>query len=262
MRPQSVCAVAANAPAVPTRRSAPRVGAADSRRCCRGAAPHRRGRKAVTARAARGSASGAGGGVPSLRATRRRAAPSTSPRRSVSGSSSSSGGANTAYESHLQREAEKQARTAQLRRLIARLRPPRHPAADDHPGHRPRATPLAGEGAGRGPGLMSWRLGREGARRDEDGGQGEADVGEPEEDRQHEIRISSASATARRQAVRGRRDSRSIHLIVEYVDGGTVQHLVKKHKRIAEEDAQRILYQLVDAVAHCPPPTSAIATSS
>ena len=41
------------------------------------------------------------------------------PRR-LPGSSSSSGGsaANTAYESHLQREAEKQARTAQLRRLI------------------------------------------------------------------------------------------------------------------------------------------------
>lgn len=44
---------------------------------------------------------------------------------------------------------------------------------------------------------------------------------------------------------------RSIILILEYVDGGTVQQLVKKHKRLEEADAQRILYQLVDAVEHC-----------
>ena len=45
--------------------------------------------------------------------------------------------------------------------------------------------------------------------------------------------------------------SRSIHLIMEYVDGGTVQQLVKRHKKLDEPDAQRILYQLVDAVSHC-----------
>ena len=44
---------------------------------------------------------------------------------------------------------------------------------------------------------------------------------------------------------------RSIHIIMEYVDGGTVQQMVKKQKRISEEDAQQIMYQLVDAVAHC-----------
>ena len=45
--------------------------------------------------------------------------------------------------------------------------------------------------------------------------------------------------------------SRNIHLIMEYVDGGTVQQLVKKHKKLEESDAQRVLYQLVDAVSHC-----------
>lgn len=45
--------------------------------------------------------------------------------------------------------------------------------------------------------------------------------------------------------------SRSIHLIMEYVDGGTVQQLVKRHKKLDEADAQRVLYQLVDAVSHC-----------
>ena len=45
--------------------------------------------------------------------------------------------------------------------------------------------------------------------------------------------------------------ARSIILILEYVDGGTVQQLVKKNKKIDESDAQRILYQLIDAVEHC-----------
>lgn len=44
---------------------------------------------------------------------------------------------------------------------------------------------------------------------------------------------------------------RSIHIIMEYVDGGTVQQLVKKNKRIAEEDAAMLFAQLVDAVSHC-----------
>ena len=44
---------------------------------------------------------------------------------------------------------------------------------------------------------------------------------------------------------------RSIHIILEYVDGGTVQQLVKKHKRLTEPDAQRLMSQLVDAVACC-----------
>ena len=44
---------------------------------------------------------------------------------------------------------------------------------------------------------------------------------------------------------------RSIHIVMEYVDGGTVQQLVKKNKRISEPDAQRIMVQLVDAVSHC-----------
>jgi 5'-AMP-activated protein kinase catalytic alpha subunit len=44
---------------------------------------------------------------------------------------------------------------------------------------------------------------------------------------------------------------RSIILILEYVDGGTVQQLVKKHKRLEEADAARILFQLVDAVDYC-----------
>ena len=45
--------------------------------------------------------------------------------------------------------------------------------------------------------------------------------------------------------------ARSIILILEYVDGGTVQQLVKRHKKIEEADAQRILYQLLDAVEYC-----------
>ena len=46
---------------------------------------------------------------------------------------------------------------------------------------------------------------------------------------------------------------RSIHIIMEYVDGGTMQQLVKKQiqKRIDETDAQLLMCQLVDAVACC-----------
>ena len=44
---------------------------------------------------------------------------------------------------------------------------------------------------------------------------------------------------------------RSIILILEYVDGGTVQQLVKRHKRLEEDECKRLLYHLVDAVEHC-----------
>jgi len=44
---------------------------------------------------------------------------------------------------------------------------------------------------------------------------------------------------------------RAIHIILEYVDGGTVQQLVKRQKRLSEPEAQRLMWQLMDAVACC-----------
>jgi len=44
---------------------------------------------------------------------------------------------------------------------------------------------------------------------------------------------------------------RSIHIIMEYVDGGTLQQLVKKQKRVGEADAARLFSQLIDAVSQC-----------
>ena len=44
---------------------------------------------------------------------------------------------------------------------------------------------------------------------------------------------------------------RSIHLILEFVDGGTVQQQVKAQKRLSESETQRVMWQLVDAVTYC-----------
>ncbi len=44
---------------------------------------------------------------------------------------------------------------------------------------------------------------------------------------------------------------RTIQLILEYVDGGTLQQLVTAERSIAEERAQPLLWQMLDAVAHC-----------
>ena len=43
---------------------------------------------------------------------------------------------------------------------------------------------------------------------------------------------------------------RNIHLIMDYVDGGTVQHLVKKNKKIDEHDAQRSSTSLSTSYLH------------
>ena len=44
---------------------------------------------------------------------------------------------------------------------------------------------------------------------------------------------------------------RSIHLVMEYSDGGNVQQLVKEQRRLDEPTAKRILWQLLDAVEAC-----------
>ena len=44
---------------------------------------------------------------------------------------------------------------------------------------------------------------------------------------------------------------RAIHLVLEYQDGGNVQHFVKQHKRMAEPTARRLLWQLLDGVEAC-----------
>ena len=200
------------------------------------------------------------GGVPLFAShTTPRSSAGTSPRRSVSGSSSSSGGsaANTAYESHLQREAEKQARTAQLRRLIregyGRLGIP-PPTITPGTALEPllyRQEKVLGKGAF---GLVSLArsvvTGELVAMKTVD--KAKLTSENLKKTVEHEIRILKRLRHGRVvKLYEVIETSRSIHLIMEYVDGGTVQHLVKKHKRIAEEDPQRILYQLVDAVAHC-----------
>ena len=38
---------------------------------------------------------------------------------------------------------------------------------------------------------------------------------------------------------------------MEYSDGGNLHEYTKRHKRMAEPMAQRLLYQLVEAVVHC-----------
>ncbi|KAL1508744.1 hypothetical protein AB1Y20_004839 [Prymnesium parvum] len=45
--------------------------------------------------------------------------------------------------------------------------------------------------------------------------------------------------------------SRTIHLVLEYIDGGSVQQLLKSQGKIDEPKAQRILWQLLDAVDYC-----------
>lgn len=44
---------------------------------------------------------------------------------------------------------------------------------------------------------------------------------------------------------------RTIHLVLEYIDGGSVQQLLKAKGKISEAHAQRILWQLLDAVDYC-----------
>ena len=43
----------------------------------------------------------------------------------------------------------------------------------------------------------------------------------------------------------------SIHLVLEYAAGGTLQQLVAARGRLSEEEARPLLWQLLDAVAHC-----------
>ena len=44
---------------------------------------------------------------------------------------------------------------------------------------------------------------------------------------------------------------RTIHLVLQYVDGGSVQQLLKTHTKIDEPTAQRLVWQLLDAVEFC-----------
>ena len=46
------------------------------------------------------------------------------------------------------------------------------------------------------------------------------------------------------------RSSGALHLVMEYVDGGTVRQLVDIREKLDEPDAARILYQATDAVAY------------
>ena len=44
---------------------------------------------------------------------------------------------------------------------------------------------------------------------------------------------------------------RSIHIVLEYMEGGTLQQYVAENGHVGEQEAQRISWQLLGAIAHC-----------